>query len=135
MRNLLSLVCFIFLVDFVNADLYSDFVNDCLDKKISTSVVKDRYKAVVDETATEIKKMIGDMDSDVCLSLCFGDDDVGYSEFQSYLYRLRDLCLDNIHKIHVPQNCITRLRELGENYETKENLFKLVGVELSLLDD
>ena len=134
MRNLLSLICFTFLVDFVNADLYSDFVTDCLDRKMSSSIVIDRYKAVVAETVTEIKKMIA-VDSGICSSLCFGDNDVGYSEFQSYLYRLENLCLDNIEKIHVPQNCVTRLRELGENYETKENLFKLVGVDPSLLDD
>ncbi|ORX77525.1 hypothetical protein BCR32DRAFT_328894 [Anaeromyces robustus] len=56
-----------------------------------------------------------DVNSGVCTSLCFGDDDIEYSEFQSYLYRLENLCLDNIKKIHVPKNCITKLRGLGEN--------------------
>jgi len=135
MRRLLIFIGFTFLVDFVSADLYSDFVNDCLDKKMSSSVVIDRYKAVVTETTTEIKKMI-DIDSNICSSsCCFGDDDIGYSEFQSYLYRLENLCLDNIHKIHVPEDCINKLRELGKDYNKKESLFKLVGIDVNLVDD
>lgn len=134
MKGLSVLAGFVLFTGFSYADLYSDFVNDCLDKKMNSSIVIDRYKAVVAETATEIKKMIN-IYSGICLSSCFGDDDIGYSEFQSYLYRLRDLCLNNIHKIHVPSNCIAKLRELGKDYETKENLFKLVGVDPGLLDD
>ncbi len=133
MRKLLIL-SFTFMADFVSADLYSDFVNDCLDKKMSSSVVIERYKAVVAETTTEIKKMIDIDYSNICSSSCFGDDDIGYSEFQSYLYRLENLCLDNIHKIHVPENCINKLRELGGDYNTKESLFKLVGIDVDLID-
>lgn len=134
MRKLLILISFTFMADFVSADLYSDFVNDCLDEKMNSFVVIERYKAVVAETTTEIKKMIDIDYSNICSSSCFGDDDIGYSEFQSYLYRLENLCLDNIHKIHVPENCINKLRELGEDYNTKESLFKLVGIDVDLID-
>lgn len=123
----------VFFLSCVYADLYSEFVTDCLEKKMSMSVVVERYKAVVKETETEIKRLLK-VNSSADLLGCFDDCDSGYSELQSYLYRLRDLSLDHIKKFSISQDCITELQRLGEAYTTKEKLFTLIGLDPSLLD-
>lgn len=132
MKNISSLIGFVFFISTANADLYSDFVTDCIDGKMSESIVTDRYLAAVKETETEIKKMV-EFDSTVSFCSCF-DDDIGYSELQSYIYRLENLSLDNIWKIGVTQECYSKLKELGPEYETKESLFKLANVPTDLFD-
>lgn len=132
-KNISSLIGFVFFISTANADLYSDFVTDCVDGKMSESTVKDRYLAVVKETETEIKKMV-ESGSTVSFCSCF-DDDIGYSELQSYIYRLENLSLDSIWRIGVTSECHKRLKELGAEYETKESLFKLANVPTDLFDD